>query len=115
MGWVNYLLIPQWKLAIVVSRHNNEIPEYFEEALDELVKPQKLDMGEIIEKKFNELNMREMNFITRLADLASCLEETDYELFLLYWIKKRGIKYEIKSEFDVKAEYLKKDGYRVIE
>jgi len=104
MGWSNYLIIPKWKIIIEIPRHVDELYEAKENALDWLIDHYYSD---IESKKINELTIDDLSELYNVFDSARYLAESDSSEFLLYFLKKNNIEFEIKSEFDINLNQFK--------
>lgn len=113
MGWSNYIIIPKFKVVIEISRHTNDLPEYIHEAIHKL---EDFDaIGEDVQLK--GLTIRVFNKLYNGYEIAESLScEDDLNIIcLLYFLRSYNIEYEIVSEFDIKLNKLKKQGYKIIE
>ena len=112
MGWVNYVLIPKYKIAFVVDRGTDELPERLEKSLDDL----RNDFPYLDDdKKVSKLTVGDLMNLLRVYDRCIWIAETSVAHFLLYFLKKYRINFEIKSEFDVKEKDLKKKGWIIVD
>ena len=113
MGWSNYIIIPKFKVVIEISRYVDDLPEYIHEAIH------KLEDFEPIEEdiQLRGLTIRVFNKLYNgyeIAETLSCKDDFNI-ICLLYFLKSYNIEYEIVSEFNIKLEKLKKQGYKIIE
>ena len=112
MGWINYLIIPSWKIAIEMTRHVDELEDYIEEALDEILEME--DIEYMDEVKVKDLTISDLAELYNSHQILSKLVTIDDAIvFLLYFLKKRGIEYEIVSEFEFDKNKYK--GFKIVE
>lgn len=116
MGWTNFILIKKLNLAVETSRSVEELTDYELKALrylsDEENIPDEVDIGTT---KVQNITVKDLATLFTTFDHVISLTELDSDKFLLYWLKTRGISYEIKSEYNINRENLKKDGYLLLE
>jgi len=109
MGWVNYVLVKKYKIAFVVDRSTDELDGYFEKALDWLRDDERARIDE--EKKLKDVSVRDFAVLFNTYEKAVALEGASSAMFLLYFLKKYGVEFEIQSEFNVDEEKLRKAGW----
>ncbi len=112
MGWSNYIIIPEFKLAIEVSRYVEDIQEYEKEALYEITEEK--DVEDVENVKVRDITVKDLTTLYNAHEIVSSLTGFEIDKLLLFWLQNRGIEYEIKSEFEATADQLKDDGYTVI-
>jgi len=114
MGWVNYIVIPRFKIAIVVSRYLNEAPdvELFKRLLD-VVDEFNTDA---LYEPVNELK------VTDLLDMGTIAKYTvnlftgfDIDALLLMWLELVKVDYELISEFEFNERKDEFKDYQVID
>jgi len=62
------------------------------------------DIMEILNKNHKDLSVADMKLMIEGFEIASGFSGMYPEKFLLFWLNSRGIKYEIKSEYDFDTE-----------
>lgn len=113
MGWVNYVLLPKFKVAIVVHRSVEELEDYIEKALDYLTGE---DVGEVdIDKEFGRLTARDFKELITVYEEATKLQYANPATLLLYFLKKYEIEYEVKSEFEIDENRLESEGWVIVD
>ncbi len=112
MGWSNYIIIPEFKLAIEVSRYVQDIEEYEKDALNKITGEEEAEDVENV--KVRDITVKDLTTLYNAHKIVSSLTGFEIDKLLLFWLQNRGIEYEIKSEFDVITEQLRDDGYTVI-
>ena len=112
MGWSNYIIIPEFKLAIEVSRYMADIEEYEKNALYKITEED--EMEDVENVKVRNITVKDLTTLYNAHKIVSSLTGFEIDKLLLFWLQNRGIEYEIKSEFDVTTDQLKDDGYTVI-
>jgi len=112
MGWSNYIIIPEFKLAIEVSRYVADIEEYEKDALYKITGEEEVEDVENV--KVHDITVKDLTTLYNAHKIVSSLTGFEIDKLLLFWLQNRGIEYEIKSEFDVTTDQLRDDGYTVI-
>ena len=112
MGWSNYIIIPEFKLAIEVSRNVEDIEEYEKEALYEITEER--DVEDVENVKVRDITVKDLTTLYNAHEIVSSLTGFEIDKLLLFWLQNRGIEYKIKSEFEATADQLKDEGYTVI-
>ncbi len=112
MGWSNYIIIPEFKLAIEVSRYVEDIEEYEKEALYEITEEKEVEDVENV--KVRDITVKNLTTLYNAHKIVSSLTGFEIDKLLLFWLQKRGIEYKIKSEFEATADQLRDEGYTVI-
>ena len=112
MGWSNYIIIPEFKLAIEVSRYVEDIEEYEKEALYAITEER--DVEDVENVKVRDITVKDLTTLYNAHEIVSSLTGFEIDKLLLFWLRNRGIEYEIKSEFEATADQLKDDGFTVI-
>ena len=112
MGWSNYLIIPEFKLAIEISRYVEDIQEYEKDALYEITGEEEAEDVENI--KVRDITVKDLTTLYNAHKIVTSLTGFEIDKLLLFWLQNRGIEYKIKSEFEATADQLKDDSYTVI-
>ncbi|MDO8725024.1 MAG: hypothetical protein Q7J35_03025 [Candidatus Methanoperedens sp.] len=114
MGWSNFIIIPSLNIAIEVSRDLHDLEDYEEKAFDYLTS-EEFDEGMDIENRtIRDLTVRDLASLYTTFDHTNSLKGMDLDKLLLFWLKNRGIDYEIKSEYEIEKEKLKEEGYTIL-
>lgn len=108
MGWVNYIVVPIWKMKFVVTRNFKEDEEILKK-IDILSECQEeLQDGDILSKELNNLNLTELN---TALNCISVINEIYFDEFpalgLIIFLKSRKIDFEIISETSQEMEKYK--------
>jgi len=122
MGWTNYIIVPKLKLIVEVNRGINESNNYQNKALDYLTDEERLfDVDEeqnIGDRSIKNLSVKDLTLLFSMYEQSSKISDMETDRFLLYWLESKGIKYEIKSEFQINEnnylEKYKEDGYVIL-
>ena len=115
MGSTNFIVVPKMKVVIETSRDVNEIEDYIAKTLDELLFDEIESSDEYIEEvKIKEINIRNLTTLFRGYKLATNLEMMDFNKLFLYWLTKRNIEYKIESEYVIKLDEYRTQGYTII-
>ncbi|GFO97601.1 hypothetical protein ig2599ANME_1806 [groundwater metagenome] len=112
MGWSNYIIIPEFKLAIEVSRYVEDIEEYEKDALYKITEEKEVEDVENV--KVRDITVKDLTTLYNAHEIVSSLTGFEIDKLLLFWLQNRGIEYKIKSEFEASADQLKNEGYTVI-
>jgi hypothetical protein len=112
MGWSNYIIIPEFKLAIEVSRYVEDIEKYEKDALYKITGEEEVE--EVENVKVSEITVKDLTTLFNSHEIVRSLAGLEIDKLLLFWLQNRGIEYAIKSEFEASADRLKDDGYTVI-
>ena len=96
MGWSNYIIIPNLKLAIEISRSIDTLEYYEEEAIQKALDYQE---DELPQKQATKLTLSEMSSMAEAVKILNNIPE-DSTILFLFWLKKQNIEFEIISEFD---------------
>lgn len=113
MGWSDYVIVEKLRLVVEISRYVTELDDWIKESLDFLIDEEN-DTIEISEIKVTNLSLKELAVLVMNYDKASPLSGMDYNKLFLYWLKCRGIDYEIESEYSIKLEEYEEKGYLII-
>lgn len=115
MGWINFIIIPNFKVAIETSRNINEINDYEIKALNYLIDEERYNDEDIGNVNLKSLTVKMLSTLFNSYKQSSNLAGFESDKFLLYWLTTRNISFEIKSEHSADKDELKKDGYIIIE
>lgn len=112
MGWSNYIIIPEFKLAMEVSRYVQDIEKYEKDALYKITEER--DVEDVENVKVRDITVKDLTTLYNAHEIVNSLTGFEIDKLLLFWLQNRGIEYEIKSEFEATADQLKDEGYTVI-
>lgn len=124
MGWSNYIVIPRWKLLIEVSRDVNKIEDYEKTAIEKAIDEGNIDydahtdgediisMGDI---PISKITIKDLTELFKSYNIVESLSGMDYDKLLLYWLKSRGIDFDIQSEHIADTKEYIKEGYVMVE
>jgi len=115
MGWVNFIVVPKLKLAVETSRHLDELHDFRIEAMEKLFKDEEESLLDMLEKKYSDLTLEDLNNLINMAKITDKLMDIELDELLLLWLHFKDIKYEIVSEYNFDKEKAKKEGYVIIE
>jgi hypothetical protein len=111
MGWSNYI-IPEFKLAIEVSRYVADIEEYEKDSLYKITEER--DLEDVENVKVRDITVKDLTTLYNSHEIVSSLTGFEIDKLLLFWLQNRGVEYKIKSEFDITDDQLRDDGFTVI-
>jgi len=114
MGWTNFIIIPSFKVAIETSRNINEIYDHEIKALDYLTDEERYDDDDMSDVKLGNLTIKMLSKLVMSYEQSINLAGFESDKFLLYWLTTRNISFDIKSEYNVKRDELREQGYNII-
>jgi len=101
MGWINYIVVPQWKVKIQVNRETDSLSEHVEKSLETLADGlEELDIYEIKQKKLTDLTAGDFEVLMKCGEICSSLEQFDLGQLMLFWLNRNDAEYVIVSEHD---------------
>lgn len=103
MGWINYVIIEAWNIAIEVPRAVTELEDHEKEAMKKALEFE-CNTQAIKEKNYKDLTLTDLSNMTESLSIAGNFFDMHLEKFLLFFLEDKGIQYEIKSEFDFDAK-----------
>ena len=115
MGWSNYIIIPDMKLAIQTTRYVEELEDYIKKALEDAIDEEPDELAEMDNVKITDVTLRDLKALYTAHERMRSIAEFEYDKLLLFWLENRDIRYEIKSEYQVDIDEYKNDGYNIIE
>jgi hypothetical protein len=125
MGWSNYIVIPDWKLIVEISRYiNQDDLLYIREDLESLEKLHNdLQRYSGEETNFRTATMSEISlryvYSEKCEQLFSMMSDFMNEYILMKFLEDRNTQYRVISEFDLDDEkgenYQIKKKYKLIE
>lgn len=113
MGWSNYIIVEDWKIIIETYRGVDSLEDYIKESLDKMINNDTEDI-DISNLKVSDMTVKELCTLASAYDNASSLAFMEVDKLLLYWLKNKGIEYEIKPEFGFDFKKYEEDGYKMI-
>jgi len=120
MGWSNYIIIPKFKLLIEVSRSVDNIAEYEETAIEKAIDEENIDYDTYLEGEnivdmgdipISKITVKNLSALYKKYEIVYSLSGMDYDKLLLFWLKNRGIEFQIKSEHNIDFDEYDKEGY----
>lgn len=118
MGWSNYIIIPKLKVIIETHREVDDIEFYQKESLDKIVDEENIDDGVYLDLeniKVSEITIKDLALLYKDHEIMQCVRGIHIDKLLLYWLKIKGIGFNVRSEYDVDREKYKSEGYIIIE
>jgi hypothetical protein len=94
MGWINYAVVPKWRLAFPISRHAHFIDDDIDRYIDALLEFD--DNKQALETAFQEVTVAQMMELSEVAEAATMVDSMD-EL-LLYWLRKSRLAFFVLTE-----------------
>ena len=111
MGWVNFVIVRDLKLVVVVPREirpEEGLQHWSEKVLDGEVMGITMDefisLEELEDKPCTKITVMELAKLVKIYDAIRTLQEISLGEHLLYWLKKSGIPYEILSGSGLSSE-----------
>lgn len=114
MGSSNFIIIHSLKIAIEISRNLNDLEDYEERAFNYLTDEEFDEEIDIERRTIRNLTVRDLATLYTTFDHTNSLRGMDSDKLLLFWLKSRGIDYQIKSEYEIEKEKLEEDGYHIL-
>lgn len=118
MGWSSYIVIPRLKLVIETNREIEDIEFYQKESIDEILDEEKIGDGEYFDLKnvkICEITIKNLALLYKDHEIMKCVRGIHIDRLFLYWLKVKGIDFDIKSESVIDREKYKNEGYLIIE
>lgn len=117
MGWSNYIIIHQLKVIVETNREVEDIVFYQKDAIDKILDEENIDDAylDLENIKISDITIKDLALLYRDHDIVRCIRGTPIDKLLLYWLKIRGIDFDVKSEHSVDREKYKSEGYIFIE
>lgn len=119
MGWVNYIVVPDWKMMFEISRYMNMTSEHSNELefIQSDIKKIGNQLSELpdtaFEEKYKDVTLHNFTRYVQIAETCQSLfGMADYylpEYMLMQLLENHKIKYRIISEFDLDKEGENKD------
>lgn len=120
MSWTNFIIIPRLKLIVEAPRaldsdlRDGKLSEYTKEILNGIEKIGDDDrLSEVEEKQCSAVTIADMKVLQDCLQGMLMLRETTHEAFLLHWLEKMDIEYEVVSEYAMEGRTFPKDYVRV--
>lgn len=114
MGWSNYIIIPEWKMIIETNREVDELEDYIKESLDKMIDDETDIDVSTSDLKVSDITIKDLCILASAYENTSSLACMNSDKFLLYWLENRGVKYDIKSEYNLDIESYAEKGYNII-
>lgn len=118
MGWSNFIIVHKLKILIETNRDVEDIETYRKESLDKILDEENIDddvylgIGDI---KVSNIKIKDLTLLYKDHEVLQCIRGTHIDKLLLYWLKSRGIDFEVKSEYNIDKDKYKSEGYTIIE
>jgi len=100
-------------MLIEVNRSVGEIEEYITNALNSIIDNGDIDI-DTSDLKVSDITVKDLCILANAYENASTLSQLEIDKLLLYWLDRRNIGYEIKSEHNVDTKKYKEDGYNIV-
>jgi hypothetical protein len=114
MGWSNYIVIPSLKIAVETSRHVQDLLDWQEKTLDNILdnEDEGFDPSEV---KLEDLNLEHLSILVDAYSQLGKLKTLQHkDELLIYWLKKSEMDYELVSEHSFEAKDYEKKGFKII-
>ncbi len=120
MGWVNCIIIHELKLLVDIPREVDDIDYFYEKAINDAIDENNFDAGEHIEEDdmltiedvpIGKITIKDISGLHKRYEIIQKLAGMSRDKLFLFWLKNRGIKYEIASEHNIDFEKYKMNGY----
>ena len=109
MGWTNFIVVP--KLGLIVETTRDLSVDQTDMKLTDWVKGvlDGSDAGteegeEIEDKPCLAITVADMKVLQEALSAMSAILEFTCEDFLLYWLERRGLEYEVMNEYEFKEK-----------
>ena len=99
MGWSNFVILPEHKLAFEVSRNVNK-EDIDREDIEEFLKVVDDFNYETLEREYRELTISDLAELVNIVRKALIFADAPFGNFLVWYLELTGMKYEIISEFE---------------
>lgn len=120
MGWSNYIIIPKFKLLVEVPREINDIEDYEEIAIEKAIDEDNIDndtyldgdnIVDIGDVPIDKITIKNLVALHKRYEIVQSISGLDYNKLLLFWLKNRGIEFQIKSENNMDFIEYNREGY----
>ena len=111
MGWSNYIIIEEWKLAIEVPQRI-DAGSIEQEYLEKLLSFETREY--LLEKPHSEITVKDLSEFVSAYDIIHDMADICPDELFLYWLESRKIGYKILSEFKFEEEKELKAKLRII-
>ena len=119
MGWSNYIIVDSLKIVVETNREVQDIEMYREDALNKIIDIEEdtyiddniFDINNI---KISELSIGHLSILCNAFEDMSNIYGMHIDKFLLFWLKKKDIKFEVESENSVNVQEYIDNGYIVL-
>ena len=118
MGWSSYIIIPRLKLIVETNREIEDIDFYQKECIDEILDEENIDDGvyaDLKNVKIFDITIENLALLYKDHEIMQCIRGIHVDRLFLYWLKVKGIDFDIKSESTIDREKYKSEGYIIIE
>ena len=99
MGWSNFIILPEHKLAFEVSRNVNK-EDIDKEDIEEFLRAVDDFNYETLEREYRELTISDLAELVNIVRKALIFADAPFGNFLVWYLELTGMKYEIISEFE---------------
>ena len=123
MGWSNYIIIPDLKLVIEVTRDVSDIEDFECDAVGNSISEDNFEHTDHVEGEdaidiedvpIHKITIKDLAELHRRYDMIQSLTGMDYNKLLLYWLKKREIEFNIRPEHGINLKEYEKEGYNIV-
>ncbi len=114
MGWINYIIVEDWKMIIETNREVDELEDYIKESLDKMISDDTYMDISTSDLKVSDITIKDLCTLASAYENASSIGSMNSDKLFLYWLESRDIEYDIKSEYDINIDEFKEKGYIVI-
>ena len=119
MGWSNYIIVDNLKIVVETNREVEDIETYREDALDKTINADEdiyidENIFDIENLKISEMTVGHLSILHDAFNDISSIYGMHIDKFLLFWLKKKDIKFEVKSENSVNVQEYIDNGYIVL-
>ncbi len=118
MGWSNYIIIPKLKVIVETNREVDDIEFYQKDSFDKIIDEEDVDNDiylDLENVKIFDITIKELALLYSDHEIMRCIKGIHIDKLLLYWLKTKGIDFEIESEFNIDKEKYKSEGYIFLE
>ena len=113
MGWSNFVILPEHKLAFEVSRNVNK-EDIDKEDIEEFLKAVDDFNYETLEKEYREFTISDLAELVNITRKAMIFADVPFGNFLVWYLELTGMEYEIISEFEFEERKKEFEGWKII-
>lgn len=106
-----YIIINDRKLILEIDS-DEEMEDLKEEALDKILNEERDSLEYIGDIRVEELTIEQTSYIYSAYEILRELAGLDIDKLLLYWIRSKGLNFEIEKNIDI--NHWQREGYNIV-